>query len=271
MGDQKQEQLQYSATGQEGEFEDKHRLDYAVKGRPAFAFVDIMLRPNQKCFADTGTMIWMDGDIPMTTGCLHGGCVNAWMRTCAGESCCQNEFKGPPNGGKVSFGLDLPGDLLPFAVTPDHGWIISRKSFLCGSDNIKVSARFAGCLACCCSGEGTFLTRITVEKGRGMFFAGNYGSLERHEIPAGKTFFVDTGLFFAAHEKTQIHIGKAGTVKAFCCGGEGLVMKFKGPCVLFTKSRDPNVFNRWSAGGTNSDAAAVGAASGAATAAAVSK
>jgi len=107
------------------------------------------------------------------------------------------------------------------------------------------------------------MTKISVEEGRGMFFAGNYGSLERHDIPEGKTFFVDTGLFFAAHENTDIRVGKVGTVKAFCCGGEGLVMKFKGPCVLFTKSRDPAVFNRWQAGGRGTDAAAAGAAGGA--------
>jgi len=84
-----------------------------------------------------------------------------------------------------------------------------------------------------------------------MFFAGNYGTLERHEIPAGKSFFVDTGLFFAAHESTSINVGKAGSIAAFCCGGEGFVMKFRGPAVIYTKSRDPSIFNRWQAGGTD--------------------
>jgi len=247
MEEQKTEPLQANVNESNEEWKDEHQLNYAVKGRPAFAFVDVYLKPKQKVFADAGTMLWMDGDVPITVTCCHGGCCNAYMRTCSGETCCQNEFTGP---GKVSFGLKLPGDLLPFSVTPGNGWIISHKSFVCGSDNVRVSSRFAGCFACCCGGEGPFVTKVTVShKSKGMFFAGNYGTLERHEIPAGKSFFVDTGLFFAAHESTSINVGKAGSIAAFCCGGEGFVMKFRGPAVIYTKSRDPSIFNRWQAGG----------------------
>ena len=43
--------------------------------------------------------------------------------------------------------------------------------------------------------------------------------------------FVDNGLFFACHEKTKIKIGTIGGMKAFCCSGEGFVMKFYGAFV----------------------------------------
>jgi hypothetical protein len=70
------------------------------------------------------------------------------------------------------------------------------------------------------------------------------GSVQRHDIPAGRVFFVDNGLFFAAHEKTKIKIRPVGGVKATCCSGEGLVMAFLGPAVVFTQSRDPSIFVR---------------------------
>jgi len=219
----------------QAEWKDENQLNYAVKGRPAFAFVDVFLKQTQKVVGDAGTMLWMDGEVPMETTC-HGGCWAAFYRTCSGETCCQNIFTG---AGKVSFGRHLPGDLLPFAVTPGNGWIISRQSYVCGSFNCVVSSRFAGCGMMLCGGEGAFLTKVTTLEGQGMFFGGNYGSLERHEIPAGKVFFVDHGLFFAAHESTQISMGIVGNVVGFCCGGEGFVMRFYGPSVVYTKSRDP--------------------------------
>jgi len=90
-----------------------------------------------------------------------------------------------------------------------------------------------------------FLTKVTIDqeaqnKNKGMFFAGNYGALERHEIPPGKMLFVDHGLFFAAHELTRISMGLVGGICGCTCGGEGFVMKFFGPCVVYTKSRDPS-------------------------------
>jgi uncharacterized protein (TIGR00266 family) len=224
-------------------------LTYFVKGRPAFAFVDIFLKKDQKCVADAGAMLWMESTVQIETGC-YGGCCSAFARTCSGESCCQNMFTGPGGEGagepgmKVTFGFELPGDMLPFLVKPGEGWVLTRKAFVCGTENCVVSARFAGCLACCFSGEGPFLTKVTVPAGEGMFFAGAYGALERHQVNNGQIFLVDTGLFFAAHEAVNIGVGLAGGLKTCCFGGEAWVMKFTGPAVIYTKSRDPAIFDR---------------------------
>jgi len=59
-------------------------------------------------------------------------------------------------------------------------------------------------------------------------------------VPKGKTLYVDNGLFFAAHEKTNIRMQLLGGLSCTsCCGGEGLVMAFTGPCVVYTQSHDP--------------------------------
>jgi len=231
---------------------DDQQLSYAVKGRPAFAFVDVYLKPRQRVIADAGAMLWMDSEVPISTGC-YGGMCNSCMRTCAGESCCFNQFEHPGKADqpvKVSFGFDLPGDMLPFGCLPGKGWVLTRKAFVCGTENIEVSSRFAGCMACCFSGEGPFLTKVMTGDGKaGMFFAGSYGAIERHDIDAGKIFFVDNGLFFAAKHDVQIGIGIAGGLKTCCCGGQGLVMKFVGPAVVYTKSRDPSIFEQGVNGG----------------------
>jgi uncharacterized protein (TIGR00266 family) len=210
-----------------------------VDNRPSFAHALIELREGQEVVADAGNMMWMDGHVKMSTNCHTGGCCSGCWRRCAGENCCQNKFTGP---GTAAFGFDLPGDMLPFAVTNGHGWVVSQGSFICGTPNINVSAKWKGCMNCMCSGEGAFLTHITAPKEAGLFYAGGYGQIQRQEVPAGKCFFVHTGMFFAANDKIKIDITMPGTCFALCCSGEGLVMKFDGPSVVYTQNRDPKVF-----------------------------
>jgi uncharacterized protein (TIGR00266 family) len=209
-----------------------------VSGRPMFASVDVDIASPQKVVADAGSLLWMDGELQMETN-MFGGCCQGLGRECAGESCCMNTYSGT---GKIGFGFPLPGDMMSFGVVPGGGWILSRGSFVAGTSNINISAKFIGCCACLFAGEGPFLTHVYSKTGNGMFFAGGFGSIVRHDIPAGQIFYVDNGLFFAAHEKTKIRITPLGGIKTFCCSGEGLVMKFVGPCVIFTQSRDPTIF-----------------------------
>lgn len=215
-------------------------LKATIKDRPAFSHIEIELDVQQKVLADGRAMSWMDGHVQISTNMNE--CGPAFCRYCAGESVCQNTFTGP---GKITFSQDLPGDVLPFAVIPEEGWILSAGAFICGTPNLKIDGRFAGCAAWLCSGEGAFLTKINVPVGeQGVFYAGGYGALTRHELVAGQTMFVDTGLFFAASDRTQLEIALPGDCAACVFGGEGFVMKFTGPSVIYTQNRNPIIWKR---------------------------
>merc|ERR1712137_628230 len=175
-----------------------------VADRPSFSYVEVKLGQDEEVLADGSAMIWMDGQLGPRMQTKVGSCWPAFKRNCAGESCFQNVVKGP---GTISFGFQLPGDMLPFAVSTDDGWVLSAGVFVCGTPNLLVGSRFVGCKACCCGGEGPFLTEVRVKpderKGgrteHGMFYAGGYGAITRHEVPANKYLLLDTGLFFAAN------------------------------------------------------------------------
>jgi uncharacterized protein (AIM24 family) len=213
-----------------------------VANRPAFAHVEVNLQPGQKILAGANAMNWMDARIPVETGL--NGCGTACWRQCSRESACQNTFTGP---GNISFALDLPGDILPFGIAPGAGWVLSPGAWICGTDNLKVSSKFSGCAACCCGDEGPFFTHITINEekgGNGMFYAGGYGAITRHEVPAGKTLFLDNGLFFAANEALNISLGMPGGCLGCMCGGEGLVMKITGPTVVYSQNRSPSTWKK---------------------------
>jgi len=224
---------------QETKLADPDMLLGVVSGRPMFANVDIDMQSGQKVVADGKTLLWMDGGMQMETGC-HGGCCDACGRKCSKESCCMNTYWG---GQRIGFGFTVPGDMMSFGVTPGNGWILAQGAFIAGSKNLRVSGKFTGCCTAA-AGEGWFMTHVHCDdtKQNGMFFAGGYGSIVRHDVGPNQILFVDHGLFFAAHEQTKITVGLIGGCRASCCSGEGLVMKFYGPCCVFTQSRDPSIF-----------------------------
>lgn len=230
------------------DFEAKNTTDLQAKieHKPGFAHTTITLGSGDaKCVGDAGAMLWMDGSVSMSAGCHSGGCVRGyWRQWCAGEPCCQVEYTGP---GDVVFGDDLPGDMLPFMCEDKEGgdWVLTKGSFFCGSSNLIVTAKFKGCQALCCSGEGGMLTHIKADGGPAVFFAGGYGMIERQKIPDGKTLYLNTGLFFAAQANVPFEVTCPGGCVSFCCSGEGFVMKFEGPVTVYTQNRDPTIIRQF--------------------------
>jgi len=211
-----------------------------------FASVDVYLTDESpEVVCDAGSLLWMDSGIEMETAII-GGCLDGCWRSMSGESCCQNRYTGK---GKVGLGFVLPGDMVCFIVQPGLGWMLSEGAFVCGSPNLKISAKWAGC----CSGavdEGSFLTTVKLkdeEAKLGGFYAGGYGGINQHNIPAGHSLIVDNGLFFAASDKTRLSVawygsGSNGSCTAMFFSGEGLGIIFNGPAIIYTQNRDPSIF-----------------------------
>jgi len=219
-------------------------LNAEIFHRPAFAHVEVVLQDRaQEMLAQAGSLKWMDSGMDLSTSC-YGGCCPALCRSLAGNRCCINKYAGP---GKVTVGFDLPGDILPFAAVRSRGWILTDDAFVCGTANTVVSGRFSGCTVCLCGGEGAFLTHIHTraeDEKPALFYAGGYGQIQKQFVPEGKTLCVGKGLFFACTDDVKIEIGLPGGCTECLCSGEGFVMKFHGPCTVYTQNRDPHVIKK---------------------------
>jgi uncharacterized protein (AIM24 family) len=62
-------------------------------------------------------------------------------------------------------------------------------------------------------------------------------------------------MFFAAHETQKLKLRILGGMKTCCCGGEGLVMEFTGPTVVYTQTRDPAIWDSYAGTGSPADPA----------------
>lgn len=213
--------------------------DYKITGGPAFAEVTVNLVENQQLRAEAGAMSYMNGSIEMET--KSGGIFSGIKRSFTGESFFQNIFTGP---GSITLAPQMPGDIIDLEIAPDVGWIVQKDAYIAGSPTIEVSSKWGG-FKSILGGEGAFLTHLSVEDDvveKGLVFLGGFGSIEKHEVPAGQEMVLDTGTFFATPASTQFRTSKVGGMKSFFFGGEGLVMRFTGPCTVYTQSRGMHSF-----------------------------
>lgn len=224
---------------------EQQNADSALPGvihhAPAFAHVEMVLAQGAVVLADGGSMIWKDANLNMET--VVGDCWPACWRRFAGESCCQNKFTGP---GKVAFSFKLPGDMKSFAVTKSDAWRLAAGAFICGTNNLRVSTCFAGCFACACGGEEAWLTTVEIAEDAddeaGIFYAGGYGAITRHEVADGHTLAMSSGCFFATGKDVGFVLRMPGGCWTCCWGGEGLVMAIEGPTVVYTQNRNPAIW-----------------------------
>ena len=218
--------------------EDKSFLKYEIKGAPAFAVVTIHLeRPGQQVVAEGGAMIYMDGHVQMTTKST-GGLFKGLKRKMSGESMFQNYFEIPEGAppGKVTFSFGAPGDIVHLHLQQGEKWTLSKDAYICGSPSVIVSTKRGG-LKQMFSGEGYFLTDVTAEA-EGDVWMGGYGAIERHELKEGEELVVDNGVMLAFQSHMEHKFSKVGGKKSFILGGEGVVIRYKGPGVVYTQSRE---------------------------------
>lgn len=234
----------------------KFGLECSVQHRPSYAHLTVNLKEGQRLRSAAGSLFWTDHTAQLETS-LFGGCGAAIGRCLSNNSCCVNEWTGP---GAVTIGdEELPGDALPFLVTPNQQWMLAPGVYLGSTSNVSVSGKFAGCMAACCSTEGWFLTTVGLEPEAqvGVFFAATYGQIQRIEVPNGVTLCVNQSKFLAASvgssfvlrcyhpltwfcmADTPLDVGLPGGCIELCFSGEGVVLKFRGPSVIYTRTRDP--------------------------------
>jgi uncharacterized protein (TIGR00266 family) len=213
-------------------------FNYEVTGSPAFAIVKITLeKPGHQIRAEGGAMVYMDGHVNMETK-SSGGVMRGLKRKFSGESMFQNFFSiadgSPP--GTIAFAHGAPGDIVHFHLDQGEEWILSRDAYICGSTSIAVTSKMGG-FKSVLGGEGLMLTKIIAES-EGDVWIGGYGLVERHELAPGQEFVVDNGVMMAYNAGIQHKVSKVGGRKSFMLGGEGIVIRYTGPGVVYTQNRE---------------------------------
>ena len=224
--------------------------DATVRGAPAFAQLDVLLRPGQTIVSNGGSLAYMREGVQRGKLETAGGIFGMFKRALGGQSIFLVGYKGmpdhpDPHSRRITFTAPVPGDVLRLDMTPGDRAIVSRESYMAGSPSVKVSGKlnWRGIFEVG-QDEGIVLPELRCEGSAGTAWLGAYGAFQRHDLKAGQSLLVDNGLFLACTGRGEgklysvVRLGK--TLISSFLGGEGLGMKFVGPSTVYTQSHSLN-------------------------------
>jgi len=219
---------------------------YKIQNGPGFASVDFNLDKDQTILANAGMMSYMDADVKVKTQ-THGffkGLMRGLLTT---SSMFLTDYTGVKGGNRISFANFLPGDVVPIIVKPGEKFTLASYGLVCMTANVilETRMRLKGLLL----GDNAFLTDVKVDSTKsnqpGMVWVAAYGGYEKLDVSFGDSLQVDNGMFLAAHSDTRWKMSKIGGVKSFLFSGEGVTMKFEGPCTVYIQTRNINAFTQF--------------------------
>lgn len=214
----------------------RFKFDYKIVNGPSFGSVVVDLKKGQKMICQLGCMAYFHGNVKATTT-SRGGIFSGIKRLIlTSSSMFMTTYEAQDTNNEMCFQSHLPGDVLPIVVRPGEKIIISPHSLICFSDNLTINSkrRLRGIFA----NEGIYQSEFeNTTKDTGIVFLSSYGGHQKINLKSGEKLVLDNGLFLCSHTSTKYDITTIGGVKATFLSGEGLVMKFTGPCELYTQGR----------------------------------
>jgi uncharacterized protein (AIM24 family) len=217
----------------------------SFNGGSSSKYIVFKLPANQSVVADSASLLYLKDGIQkgeMAFGSKNESAGQKMLgffgRSLSGETAILQKYTGP---GTVALGGALPGDVMMMKISPGQTHFLSQGAFIACTENVRISGGF-NMLGVFAIGqeEGPVLPTATViDSNPGYIWIGGYGAFEKHDLQSGESMLVNNGLFLACDKRYDSveTLGKSMMSSLF---GEGLGMRFNGPCTLHTQSKDIN-------------------------------
>jgi len=182
---------------------------------------NIELQPNEKVYADTGTMVYMTGNATMYPK-ARGGVLKSLGRMLAQENVFLTEFVTTGGPGLVAVAGPVPGSIIAREISPQRTLLAQKRAFLAADDAVVMSLAFQQRISAgLFGGEGFILQKYT---GQGTVLLHACGEFVEMNLQPGQNIRVDTGCVVCWDETVRYEITKAGGIKTMLLGGEGLFL-----------------------------------------------
>jgi uncharacterized protein (TIGR00266 family) len=188
-------------------------------------------------------MVSMSAGIHLKAG-FRGGVGRSLGRMLGGESLVVNTFTASSGPGEILFAGGSAGDIA-YKRLENSSLYLQRGAYMLNTEGIDLTGKWQGAKGFF-SGEGLVLLKAS---GTGDIFFNSYGAIM--PIDVSGDFIVDTGYIVAFEDTLQYRVTvlpgarKAGKLKSFFFGGEGLVCKFSGQGKVWIQTRQVSTFLAW--------------------------
>lgn len=195
-------------------------MKYKITG-DNLQIVTCELDPNERVYAEAGTMVYMSGNM-MFEARAKGGVMKGLKRKLTGESFFLTEFTPGQGPGYVGFGGNAPGTIKAIELTPGKEFMVQKDAFLCAQNSVQLDMAWQKKLgASLFGGEGFILQRLS---GSGTAFIHATGDFVEMDLQPGQTIKVDTGSVVGWDATVTFDIERAGGLKSMMFAGEGIFL-----------------------------------------------
>ncbi len=206
-------------------------MEWRVERSPAYSVLKVWLGPGEEVWAEPGAFMYGRGEFKVET--TSGGILRGILRALAGgESFFLNRFQALGQA-ELWFAPPLPGDIVDVKLEPGLEWVVQDTSYLAHTGDVKVSVAWRGLKGFLAEGELVWLKL----SGEGLAWISAYGAIEKIDVEPGEEIVVDNFHFVAMTADADYRITKLGGLKTFIFGGEGLVVKIRGPATVYVQTR----------------------------------
>lgn len=214
-------------------------MQVEIKGKPSFAYLDVMLDPGESIVAESDAMASMAAAIDLETR-LNGGLLGGLLRKFLGrESLFINTLTNRADApADLKLVQAYPGDVA--CVELDGGsQYLQPGAFIAAEPGVKLGLSWAG-LASWLGREGLFRLEVS---GTGRCWYGAYGALLERELDGEAV--VDTSHLVAYEPGVALKAQLAGGLFSSFFGGEGLVTRLEGRGRYVIQTRSINSLADW--------------------------
>jgi len=193
------------------------------------------IQPNEKMFADSGSMIYMSANMQMGAKARGGVMSGLARKALTGESFFMTEFTSQGGPGVVSFSAHMPGRIIPVDLRGGKVMMGQKTAFLCAEDSVTLeTAMQKKIMAGVFGGEGLIIQRY---RGEGTVFLEALGDIIEMTLAPGQKMLVDTGKAVAWEQTVTYDVQAAGGLKTMAFGGEGVFLaSLTGPGKIYLQT-----------------------------------
>ena len=214
-------------------------MESEIIGKPAFAYVNVVLAPGESLVAQPDAMSSMDADLDLQAK-LNGGILGGLLRKyLGGESLFINHFTNNTGAARrLTLVQKTPGDVDCVDLNGDTIYF-QPGAYLCSTPGVQLSLKWAG-LASFIGGEGLFKLKLT---GTGRVWYGCYGALLEKEVDG--EVIVDSSHLVAYRDGIRLKVQLSGGIFSSFFSGEGLVTRVEGKGRIVIQTRSLSGLAKW--------------------------
>jgi uncharacterized protein (TIGR00266 family) len=215
-------------------------MNIEIRHSPSFAIARCSLNGGEQLKCESGAMSATSAGVEVEAK-MQGGLMKGLKRSVlGGESLFMTTLTAPATGGWVDVAARLPGDLI---TLPVNGAVnLTRGSYLASEASVEIDTKWGG-FKNVFGGEGGFLIHAS---GQGQVVVSCYGALDQVQLAQGESIVIDSGHVVAFDPSVTFTTRKASSgIMNTLKSGEGFVMEFTGPGLVYTQTRNPDALVTW--------------------------